>query len=85
MVAGQIYQLIAPVKGAILQNQRDVIFTGRQSGSFFFVIRNQKKPGQTAVYLGTGQTVGMGMVPVSPGPVANLELVNIGFTFGYYQ
>ena len=66
MGTGQVNQLIAPVKGAILQYQRDVVFAGGQAGRFLFVVCDQKKTGQAAVYLWAGQAMGMGVVPVGP-------------------
>ena len=38
MVAGQVNQLIAPVKGAILQYQGNIVFAGGQAGIFFFFV-----------------------------------------------
>ena len=72
----QVDQTVVFVKGAILDDQGEVVFIARQGQGLLFVVRDDKQACQPTVYLRPGAFVRVGVIPVSTGPVVDLEFIH---------
>jgi hypothetical protein len=72
----QVDQTVVFIEGAILDDQGEVVFIARQGQGLLFVVRDDKQACQPTVYLRPGAFVRVGVIPVSTGPVVDLEFIN---------
>ena len=76
MHGSAVDQLITPVKTAILDNHRDLVFPTRQTKLGLLVIIDNQTACQTVVDLTGCRLMRMGMINVEAGAIEDLEFVN---------
>ena len=74
---GQVDQLVVGIEQPVLEHRGKFIVASRQIDLRLHTIINDEKAGQAGVDLQARLFVGMGVVPVGAGPVADLEFIGI--------
>ena len=81
MHVAAVGELIAVVERAVLDDERNFEFSGRQSERALFLVLDDDGAGQAAVDLRRRLLMRVRMIEIHPGAIADLEFVDVSFAW----